>query len=99
MIKHIELEPGSVLLFDEIRHTDIISVGFWFRHGSINESREQKGYAHFIEHILFKGTSERSTSDIARAFDRIGSNINAFTEKDVTCFYCTFPSQHPLLRT
>ena len=94
MIKHIELEPGSVLLADKISHTDIISIGFWFRHGSINESREQKGYAHFIEHILFKGTAVRSTSEIAKAFDRIGSNINAFTEKDVTCFYCTFPSRH-----
>ncbi len=94
MIKHIELDPGSVLLLDNISHTDIISVGFWFHHGSINEAREQKGYAHFIEHILFKGTSKRSTSDIARSFDRIGSNINAFTEKDVTCFYCTFPSRH-----
>ena len=94
MIKHIELEPGSVLLVDKISHTDIISIGFWFRHGSINETREQKGYAHFIEHILFKGTDRRSTSEIAKSFDRIGSNINAFTEKDVTCFYCTFPSRH-----
>ncbi len=94
MIKHIELEPGSVMLLDKISMTDITSVGFWFRHGSINEAREQKGYAHFIEHILFKGTEKISTSDIAKSFDRIGSNINAFTEKDVTCFYCTFPSIH-----
>ena len=94
MIKQIELESGSVLLADTVKHTDIISVGFWFRHGSINEAYEQKGYAHFIEHILFKGTDKRSTSDIARSFDKIGSNINAFTEKDVTCFYCTFPSRH-----
>ena len=94
MIENIELESGARLIADTISHTDIISVGFWFKHGSMNEAYEQKGYAHFIEHILFKGTEKRTTSEIARSFDKIGSNINAFTEKDVTCFYCTFPSRH-----
>ena len=94
MIKNIELRTGASLLLDVVKHTEITSVGFWFKHGSVNEAFDQKGYAHFIEHILFKGTQKRSTFDIARSFDKIGSNVNAFTEKDVTCFYCTFPSRH-----
>lgn len=94
MIGYSELESGTKLVYDKVEHTEVCSIGFWFLNGSVDESNEQKGYAHFIEHILFKGTKNRTTSEIARCFDRIGSNFNAFTEKETTCFYCTFPSKH-----
>ncbi len=94
MIGYSELDSGAMLVYDKVEHTEVCSVGFWFLNGSVDEDSGQKGYAHFIEHILFKGTKNRTTSEIARCFDRIGSNFNAFTEKETTCFYCTFPSKH-----
>lgn len=60
----------------------------------MDENLYEKGCAHFTEHILFKGTEKYSTADIAKAFDKIGGNVNAFTEKETTCFHCTFPSRH-----
>ncbi|MCL2792627.1 MAG: insulinase family protein [Spirochaetaceae bacterium] len=94
MIGYTELESKARLIYDKVEHTEVCSIGFWFLNGSVDENNEQKGYAHFIEHILFKGTKNKTTSDIARCFDKIGSNFNAFTEKETTCFYCTFPSKH-----
>ena len=94
MINYIELDSGSRLVYENIEHTEVCSIGFWFLNGSVDEDSDEKGYAHFIEHILFKGTASRSTSEIAKSFDRIGSNFNAFTEKELTCFYCTFPTKH-----
>ncbi len=94
MIKYLKLESEAEFVYEKIQHTEVCSIGFWFRNGSVDENTNEKGYAHFIEHILFKGTDTRTTSEIARCFDRIGSNFNAFTEKEVTCFYCTFPSKH-----
>ncbi|MCL2294766.1 MAG: insulinase family protein [Spirochaetes bacterium] len=94
MIGYSELESRARLVYDKVEHTEVCSIGFWFLNGSVDENKEQKGYAHFIEHILFKGTQNKTTSEIARCFDRIGSNFNAFTEKETTCFYCTFPSKH-----
>ena len=94
MIGYSELESKARLIYDKVEHTEVCSIGFWFLNGSVDENNEQKGYAHFIEHILFKGTKNKTTSEIARCFDRIGSNFNAFTEKETTCFYCTFPSKH-----
>ena len=94
MTGYTELESKAKLIYDKVEHTEVCSIGFWFLNGSVDENNEQKGYAHFIEHILFKGTKNKTTSEIARSFDRIGSNFNAFTEKETTCFYCTFPSKH-----
>ncbi|MDX9800617.1 MAG: pitrilysin family protein [Spirochaetia bacterium] len=94
MINFLELDSGSRLVYEKIEHTEVCSIGLWFLNGSIDENPGEKGYAHFIEHILFKGTASRSTSEIAQAFERIGSNFNAFTEKELTCFYCTFPTKH-----
>ncbi len=94
MINYIELDSGARLVYENIEHTEVCSIGFWFLNGSVDENSDEKGYAHFIEHILFKGTASRSTSEIAKSFDRIGSNFNAFTEKELTCFYCTFPTKH-----
>lgn len=94
MIENTELENGAKLIYENIEHTNICSIGFWFKTGSVHENLNQKGYAHFIEHILFKGTKTKTTSEIAILFDKIGSSFNAFTEKEITCFHCTFPAKH-----
>ncbi|HZC71421.1 MAG TPA: pitrilysin family protein [Jatrophihabitans sp.] len=65
------------------------SVGVWVPVGSRDESPALAGTSHFLEHLLFKGTSRRSALDIASAMDAVGGEFNAFTEKEHTCFYAT----------
>jgi predicted Zn-dependent peptidase len=66
-----------------------ISVGVWVQVGSRDEAQSLAGTSHFLEHLLFKGTSNRSALDIASAMDAVGGEFNAFTEKEHTCFYAT----------
>jgi predicted Zn-dependent peptidase len=65
------------------------SVGVWVPVGSRDESPSLAGTSHFLEHLLFKGTTGRSALDIANAMDTVGGEFNAFTEKEHTCFYAT----------
>jgi len=69
------------------RDTKGVSVGIFVPVGSAFESETQRGLAHFIEHMLFKGTKNRSYTDIARDIDRLGGSINAFTSTEYTAFY------------
>jgi predicted Zn-dependent peptidase len=94
LITSTQLPNGIRILLEPVPATEIISVGFWFLHGSRDEAEDREGYSHFLEHMLFKGTSRRSTTQIAREIDRVGGGINAFTEKEVTCVYCTVPKEH-----
>ena len=63
------------------------TLGLWFRVGSRDEAVEQFGCSHFLEHLLFKGTTRRSARDIAEALDAVGGEANAFTSREFTCFY------------
>jgi predicted Zn-dependent peptidase len=65
------------------------SVGIWVPVGSRDETPRLAGTSHFLEHLLFKGTTTRSALDIAKAMDAVGGEFNAFTEKEHTCFYAT----------
>jgi predicted Zn-dependent peptidase len=65
------------------------SVGIWVPVGSRDESPALAGTSHFLEHLLFKGTTRRSALDIASEMDAVGGEFNAFTEKEHTCFYAT----------
>lgn len=64
-----------------------VSLGVFVDVGCVRENRENNGYSHFIEHLVFKGTQRRTCLQISEAIDDIGANINAFTTKDCTCFY------------
>ena len=64
-----------------------VSFGVMVNVGSRNESPQENGYAHFLEHMLFKGTKRRTAVQINEEMDDIGATINAYTSKDVTCFY------------
>ncbi|MBO6062257.1 MAG: insulinase family protein, partial [Clostridia bacterium] len=64
-----------------------VSMGVWVNAGSVFEQGTENGAAHFIEHMLCKGTKSRSASDIAEQMDAVGGNLNAFTSKECTCFY------------
>ncbi len=66
-----------------------VSVGVWVPVGSRDETPALAGSSHFLEHLLFKGTTTRTALDIASAMDAVGGEFNAFTEKEHTCFYAT----------
>ncbi|MEX0913408.1 MAG: pitrilysin family protein [Demequina sp.] len=80
--------PGGVRVFTEhIPGMRSATVGAWVGVGSRDETPEQAGSTHFLEHLLFKGTPRRSAFDIAEAFDRVGGESNAMTAKEFTCYY------------
>jgi predicted Zn-dependent peptidase len=70
------------------------SLGIWADVGSAAERSEQRGVSHLIEHMLFKGTERRSAREIAEAMDGVGGNLNAFTDKESTCYYAKVIDRH-----
>ena len=82
--------PGGLRVVSEsMPGVRSVSVGVWVPVGSRDETPALAGTSHFLEHLLFKGTSTRSALDIASAMDAVGGEFNAFTEKEHTCFYAT----------
>jgi predicted Zn-dependent peptidase len=82
--------PGGLRIVTEaMSGVRSLSVGMWVPVGSRDESVSLAGTSHFLEHLLFKGTTARSALDIASAMDAVGGEFNAFTEKEHTCFYAT----------
>jgi predicted Zn-dependent peptidase len=75
-------------------HVRSISIGVWLTRGSRHESAERGGIAHFVEHMLFKGTSSRSAEDIAQAIDSIGGQLDAFTAKEYASYYIKVLDEH-----
>ena len=71
-----------------------ISIGVWLTRGSRHESAERSGIAHFVEHMLFKGTETRSAEDIAQAIDSIGGQLDAFTAKEYASYYIKVLDEH-----
>lgn len=79
---------GAEILVESIPHVRSCSVGFWVRRGSRHEGPAEEGLAHFLEHTVFKGTESFPTPDeMAAATDRLGGHVDAFTGKEVACFY------------
>lgn len=99
MIKKIEFDNNVVLLLHQIPEAKVSSFGFWFSVGSRSEKAGEYGITHFTEHMLFKGTTKRTTHEIACSFDRIGGMVNAFTERENVCLYCTVPASDKNTRT
>ena len=71
-----------------------VCIGFWVGTGSRDEAPESAGSSHFLEHLLFKGTDDRSASAIAEAVDEVGGDFNAFTTKEYTSFYIRLLAEH-----
>ncbi len=67
------------------------SIGAWFAVGSRDEAPERSGASHFLEHLLFKGTQDRSAREVAEAIDGVGGDMNAFTAREYTAFYARVP--------
>lgn len=80
------LPNGLVVITETMQHVRSVSIGIWIRHGSRREARSENGIAHFLEHMVFKGTERRSAEAIAREMDSVGGMLDAFTSKEQICF-------------
>jgi predicted Zn-dependent peptidase len=85
---------GLRLLTERMAHVRSVSIGVWLARGSRHEPQEQSGIAHFVEHMLFKGTATRSAEDIAQAIDSIGGQMDAFTAKEYASYYIKVLDEH-----
>lgn len=82
-----ELPNGIKVISEKINYVKSFSLGFWFNVGSRDETEENSGISHFLEHMFFKGTKKRSAKKIAEDIESLGGYLNAFTSKEHTCFY------------
>ena len=92
---HREVLPnGLTIITEQMDHIRSVSMGIWLKAGSRNEEPEVNGISHFVEHMVFKGTTHRSAEDIAREVDSIGGNMDAFTGKEMVCFNIKVLDEH-----
>ena len=94
MVKIKHLSNGITVVFETMPYLRSASFGVWVKVGSVNENKSNNGIAHVIEHMLFKGTKNRNTKQMADDMARIGGNINAYTSKECTSYYATILSEH-----
>ncbi|MCD7778324.1 MAG: insulinase family protein [Clostridiales bacterium] len=94
MFEERKLKNGIRVVTDDMPYMNSISLGVYVGIGSRYEDEKTNGAAHFIEHMLFKGTEKRTAADIAGETDEIGGQINAYTTKEYTCFYFRALSEH-----
>jgi len=94
MNKLTVLDNGTRVVTETISEFRSCTIGAWVSTGSRYESEADAGIAHFLEHLLFKGTERRTAYDIAKEMDSIGGQLNAFTEKERTCYYARVLDQH-----
>ena len=87
LVRRTLLPGGLRVITEQMPGVRSASVGVWVGVGSVDETEKQHGCSHFLEHLLFKGTSERTAMDISAALDAVGGEFNAFTAKEYTCFH------------
>lgn len=86
------LKNGMTILFEK-RKNGVVSIAFAVRYGGINEHKKEKGIAHFIEHMLYKGTKKRSAKEISVTIEKNGGILNGFTDEEITGFWCKMPAR------
>ena len=94
MAEKFILSSGMRLLVEYMPHLRSISSGIWVNCGSVYENSSINGVSHFLEHMLFKGTKQRSALDIAASMEAVGGVLNAFTGKEQTCYYTRSLDEH-----
>lgn len=85
-LRRTVLPNGLIVLTERMEHLRSVAMGVWIKSGSRGEPAETNGISHFVEHMVFKGTRNRSAQRIAREMDSIGGNLDAFTGKETICF-------------
>jgi predicted Zn-dependent peptidase len=88
------LPNGVKIISQKMPHIRSVSMGVWVNVGARDETDEQSGLSHFIEHMIFKGTARRSAYQIAKEFDAIGGHTNAFTAMEHTCYHAKVLDSH-----
>jgi predicted Zn-dependent peptidase len=88
------LPSGVRVLTESMPYVRSATLGIWADVGSAAERPEQRGISHLVEHMLFKGTQRRSAREIAETMDGVGGNLNAFTDKEATCYYAKVIDHH-----
>ena len=85
------LPTGERVISERVPHVRSVSLGFWIGTGSRDETDARAGVSHFIEHLLFKGTSTHTAQEIAEIFDGLGGELNAATSRETTLVYARVP--------
>ena len=94
MSEHVERLPsGLTVAVEPMSSTRTASIGVWIGVGARDEPSHVAGVSHFLEHLLFKGTAARSATEISQSVDRVGGDINAYTSKEYTAYYCRVPAR------
>jgi len=88
------LENGIRVVTEEIPWVHSASLGVWFDAGSRDENKSNSGIAHFLEHMVFKGTQNFSIKEISQSMESVGGYLNAFTTKEQTCFLARMLDEH-----
>ncbi len=88
MVEKITLKNGVRIVHERLEYIRSCALGIWVESGSRHEPEELCGISHFIEHMMFKGTERRTAAQLAADFDAVGGQVNAFTTKEHTCYYC-----------
>lgn len=94
MITEHTLPNGIRVVMQPMKDFHSVSMGVWVSAGVVYENEAEAGISHFIEHMLFKGTKNRSAQTIAAEMDALGGNLNAFTAKECTCYYTKVLDEH-----
>src|SRR6059058_6125904 len=89
-----ELDSGERVISERLDHVRSAAVGYWIGAGSRDELVGEAGVTHFIEHLLFKGTSRYTALEIAEIFDGLGGELNAATSREHTLVYARIPDHH-----
>ncbi len=93
-VKKTILNNGVKILTRKMPYLHSVSMGVWVNAGARDESPAENGLSHFIEHMIFKGTEKRTAFQIAKEFDAIGGQTNAFTSAENTCYHAKVMSTH-----
>ncbi len=94
MIKYKQFDNGLRLVVNNMPGMLSVSIGILVKTGSMNENAVENGISHFIEHVMFKGTKKRTSFEISENIDSVGAQINAFTSKELTCYYTKSTTDH-----
>ena len=92
-MRRITQLPNKIrIVTQEFKDRESASIGVWVAAGGRYEDRENKGVAHFLEHMAFKGSAKYSCDEIKQLVEGVGGNLNAFTAEEETCYYAKVPA-------
>ncbi|NQT22711.1 MAG: insulinase family protein, partial [Candidatus Omnitrophica bacterium] len=97
LYKKKTLDNRLNIVSSPMSHMESVSIGIWIGMGGRYEDKELSGITHFIEHMLFKGTTTRTVSQLKQEIEGVGGHFNAFTSEEVTCYLVKLPARHYML--